>query len=399
MIGVLNNQSLTPIMKYKNSPIYVALLVSVSNFSSAETTAPAMPLSSLAERVEVGEIEVPHIKTDEEVEAEEEFARLQAETKAEVARLSAEAVVEAARIKELAASEKDAEEKIEQVKEMALAVRVTEDKSRESEVEAAMAEAKAKSLRVIADKDAELAKKAAGDNVIALNDAELAITRAKGAGSKLFDNIKVGSEEEEEEGVKGGMSVAESIVTVEHDEVSKSYRVEKGGSLSLISVQAYGRAGYWRILKLHNGVSPEKLKLGQKVKAPDLKWLMADSGLTKVFPVACRDLLESRRLFMELEGDLDSSKKSDSVMSAEEISKKMNKAEDLMRNSRKLFMKRRSGVKGSPNSVAQQLFVASNKMAEVVKGKKDIFSVRGLVHEHISNSIVYSVLWAKDGFN
>lgn len=337
------------------------------------------------QRVEIGDVKVPHVKTAEEVRAEEEAARLKAEAEAEEARL-----------KELAASEKDAEVKIELVKEAALALRIAVDKFRESGAEAEMAEAEAKSLRAIAEGDAELAKKAAGDNVTALDAAELAITRAKKAGSKLFDNIKVGTEEE---GVEGAVSVAESIVSVKHEEVSKSYTVEKGGSLSFVSVQAYGRAGYWRILKLHNGVSPEKLRLGQKLVASDLKWLMADSGLAKVFPVACRDLLESRRLFMEVEGVLDGAAGSESVVSADEISKKLNKAVGLIRNSRELLMRRASGVKGAPKAAAQQLLAAANKMEEVGKGKKNISSARSFVHEHISNSIVYSVLWARDGFN
>ena len=83
------------------------------------------------------------------------------------------------------------------------------------------------------------------------------------------------------------------------------YVIGSGDSLTKISAQAYGRAGYWRVLKLYNECDPSKLKIGQVIKAPDLQWLIEEEGISPLLKDAADSMMEGRKLFMEVEDAMD----------------------------------------------------------------------------------------------
>jgi len=185
---------------------------------------------------------------------------------------------------------------------------------------------------------------------------------------------------------------------IEEEKTESSHTIEAGSSLSLISAKVYSRPGYWRILKLHNGIAPEKLQAGQVIKAPGLKWLLADSQFTAMYPIVSEDLMLARKIFMDVENKLEDSIKGDAIAPSEEDQKQIKVAVNLIHKCRTTLMAKREGVKNAPSAAILQLRTAARKMEEISKGSKKAAATQNLVHEHLSNSLVYSVLWARNGF-
>lgn len=190
----------------------------------------------------------------------------------------------------------------------------------------------------------------------------------------------------------------EAGIELKSEEITSSHTIKPGSSLSLISAKVYSRPGYWRILKLHNGIAPEKLQAGQVIKAPGLKWLLADSQFTVMYPLVSGDLMLARKIFMDVEDKMEDSIKDDVIAPSEEDKKQIELAITLIHKCRNTLMEKRIGVKKAPSAAILQLRTAAEKMSLISKGTKKAAATQNLVHEHLSNSIVYSVLWAKDGF-
>ena len=170
--------------------------------------------------------------------------------------------------------------------------------------------------------------------------------------------------------------------------------IDSGDSLTKVSAQAYGRAGYWRVLKLHNDCDPAKLKIGQVIKTPDLQWLLEEEGIVPLLKDAADSMMEGRKLFMEVEDAMsaDGLSAPDDAMKA-----KIAEAQKLITKSRNLFANKREGVSGLPNSTLLQLRTAGELMGKVAKGSR-VKTNATQVHERFGNAITYGVLWAREGF-
>ncbi len=182
------------------------------------------------------------------------------------------------------------------------------------------------------------------------------------------------------------------------EDVTSSHKVKSGGSLSLISAKVYSRPGYWRILKLHNGIAPDKLQAGHVIKAPSLKWLLADSQFSIMYPIVAEDLLLARKIFMDFEDKLEESIKGDVITPGAEDKKQIQLAISLIQKCREALQADREGVKSPPEAAIMQLRSALRTMELISRGSKKAALTQNLVHEHLSNAMVYSVLWARDGF-
>lgn len=176
------------------------------------------------------------------------------------------------------------------------------------------------------------------------------------------------------------------------------HTVKPSGSLSYISAIAYKRPGYWRILKLHNGIAPEKLQAGQQIKAPDLDWLLADCKLTLMYPQVTKDLMTARKMFMEVEDKLEGAIQKDTITPTEEDQKKIGEAIALINTARTTLLAKKEGVTSPPSATVLQLRTVTRKMATISGGTTKAAATQNLVHEHFSNALVYAVLWARDGF-
>ncbi len=181
-------------------------------------------------------------------------------------------------------------------------------------------------------------------------------------------------------------------------EKSSAHIIEPGGSLSLISAKVYSRPGYWRILKLHNGIAPEKLQAGQLIKAPNLNWLLEDCKFKDKYPEVSTDLMAARQLFMDVEDGLESSITNDTITPTEEDKQKIAEAISLIDKCCKTLKANKEGVRSSPSAAIMQLRNAIKRMVIISGGTKKAAQAQNIVHEHFSNSIVYAVLWARDGF-
>ena len=172
------------------------------------------------------------------------------------------------------------------------------------------------------------------------------------------------------------------------------YVIGSGDSLTKVPAQAYGRAGYWRVLKLYNECDPAKLKIGQVIKTPNLEWLLEEEGIVPLLKDAADSMMKGRKLFMEVEDAMDAGGLSSPN---DEMKAKIVEAQKLITQSRNLFADKREGVSGLPNSTLLQLRTAGELMGKVAKGD-GVKTNTTQVHERFGNAITYGVLWAREGF-
>lgn len=313
--------------------------------------------------------------------------------------------------KKAAVAKAEQEAKLAAQKAAEEVARAAVKKANAAQVAADEAQKQVAALVAIAKQKQELA-----DQEMAIADASAAV--AQNAGSKLTvadyakevevkpepvvveDKVKDVAKTETTETAPAEAANGEAAepTSVKIPEVMTSHEVKPGSSLSLISQKAYSRPGYWRVLKLHNGIAPEKLQAGQTIKAPDLVWLLADCNFTKTYPIVSADLMKARSMFMGVETKMKEGITNDTIAPAGEDKKKIREAIALIEKCREALGKRKEGVRSVPNAAIMQLRTASRTMETIARGTNQAASKQNLVHEHLSNSIVYTVLWARNDF-
>lgn len=166
--------------------------------------------------------------------------------------------------------------------------------------------------------------------------------------------------------------------------------IESGGSLSAVSEKAYQRTRYWRILKLYNKCDPDDLKIGQEIYAPELPWLLEASGLQGKYPKVAEGILKAHQDLLALEGKHQrlSSENRDEI----------NEIVFVLRDTMKALKAKTPGVKFPPAATMKQLTSARNSLNQIALGTKSKRDFQALAHEHLSNAMVYAVLWSLDGF-
>jgi len=292
--------------------------------------------------------------------------------------------------KKAAVAKAEQEAKLAAQKAAEEVARAAVKKANAAQVAADEAQKQVAALVAIAKQKQELA-----DQEMAIADASAAV--AQNAGSKLTVADYAKEVEVKPEPVVVEDKVKD-VAKVKIPEVMTSHEVKPGSSLSLISQKAYSRPGYWRVLKLHNGIAPEKLQAGQTIKAPDLVWLLADCNFTKTYPIVSADLMKARSMFMGVETKMKEGITNDTIAPAGEDKKKIREAIALIEKCREALGKRKEGVRSVPNAAIMQLRTASRTMETIARGTNQAASKQNLVHEHLSNSIVYTVLWARNDF-
>jgi len=191
----------------------------------------------------------------------------------------------------------------------------------------------------------------------------------------------VEEKKEEEAGAEEAVKVVERVTM---------HTIKPGGSLTAVSEEAYGRTRYWRILKLYNKVDPSKLQVGQAIKAPDIPWLISKSGLEKKYPEAVADLLKVKATLFEVDEK--------SELTEEDV-KKLKEAAAMVGKARTALMAKTDGVTGQPVATSKQLRTVQAHLGHIAsKTRQGRTNPKELAHEHLSNAIVYGVLWAEGGF-
>ncbi len=177
------------------------------------------------------------------------------------------------------------------------------------------------------------------------------------------------------------------------------YIIKSGDSLTKVSAEAYGRRGYWRLLKLYNDADPNRLKVGQVIKTPEIAWLLEQEGVVPLFADAAEDLMKGRAIFMETEDELRKQVTgANKVAPDEEAKKQIKNAQRLIAAAGEKFAEKREGVSGLPNSTLQQLRTVSKLMGQVAEGTSNTAGKMSLVHEHFGNALTYCIIWAREGF-
>ena len=218
----------------------------------------------------------------------------------------------------------------------------------------------------------------------AADAAKKAKTEAEEAAKKIADEL---AQKADAEAI---VSIAKARVAAGPEKASTHF-IKSGGSLTAVSEEAYGRTRYWRILKLYNKVDPSKLQVGQEIKAPDIPWLLASSGLQDRFPKVVANLLETKKILTTLH------EKETAPTDAD--LKEVEGAVNLITEAKNLLLKKTPGVIGKPNATITQLITVRTHLLHIAnKTKKGRTDPNPLAHEHLSNSIVYAVLWAQGDF-
>jgi len=177
------------------------------------------------------------------------------------------------------------------------------------------------------------------------------------------------------------------------DERVSVHFIEKGDTLGRISERAYGRTRYWRILKLYNQCDPTKLKIGQEIKAPELDWLLASCGLQEKLPSVAAGMLKIHQDLIKVEDS------TPDLEFSEEQLKEIDKLGTLAGEIQKALRVKETGIANPPYATLKQLRTCRKHLNKIASGKNARNQkTHSLAHEHLSNAIVYSVLWAKDGF-
>ncbi len=215
-------------------------------------------------------------------------------------------------------------------------------------------------------------------------------------GGDSMDRLKKRREEKEAE-EKKAKAAEEALKATEKarkeagPEQVTVHNIKPGGSLTAVSEEAYGRTRYWRILKLYNKVDPSKLQVGQEIKAPSIPWLLASSGLKERYPKAVANILETKKILTEIQDK--GAKPSDEDLA------KIKAAAALISEAQTELLKKQDGIAGRPAATVKQLQTVRSHLLHIAnKTKKGRTDPNSLAHEHISNAIVYGVLWAQGGF-
>jgi|GEM_PF-3850853 len=171
------------------------------------------------------------------------------------------------------------------------------------------------------------------------------------------------------------------------------HTIEAGGTLGQISEKAYGRTRYWRLLKLYNKCDPGKLKVGQTIKAPELPWLLESCGLKGKFPTVAEGLLKIKNDLMAIE---DARPKKD--YSEEELAK-IDQLGTLVGTLSAALQQKTKGVKSPPYATLKQLRTCRGYLNKIAAKKKaGRRNLNALAHEHLSNAMVYAILWSQNKF-
>jgi LysM repeat protein len=184
------------------------------------------------------------------------------------------------------------------------------------------------------------------------------------------------------------------------EERVQEFVIQSGGSLSKVSAEAYGRLGYWRVLKLYNGIDTDKLTIGQVIKAPDLLWLLKKEKVVPFLKDAVDDLMAGRAKYMEVEDVIRPRVKgSDKITPSEEDTAKLLEAKKLIANASAKFGEPRKGINGAPNSTLLQLRIVGELIGEIADGTSKTGDKMTLVHHHLGNALTYCIIWAREGFS
>lgn len=213
---------------------------------------------------------------------------------------------------------------------------------------------------------------------------------------KSSDSDKKPIEQTEEKGIdekalKEALKARTEAREIAGPEKITTHTIKPGGSLTAVSEEAYGRTRYWRILKLYNEVDPSRLQVGQQLKAPDIPWLLSSCGLEHHFPKAVTNILKVKELLTTIQDK--PTPPTDADLS------NIRKTAELISEAQTELLTKQAGITGRPTATVKQLQTVKSHLLHIANktrlGRTDPHS---LAHEHLSNAIVYGVLWAQGDF-
>lgn len=179
--------------------------------------------------------------------------------------------------------------------------------------------------------------------------------------------------------------------------------VRVGDSIDLLGQSYYGNPHYGRVIELVNSLGKrEKLKPGTKLRTPRLDAILAEEGVSALFPMETHAMLEARASFMEVEDQLYSlARTADNgyVQVPEDVQLKLQAASQMMWDVAMGFRVPKPEVEVVPNRSIGQLKGVSFDLRRISYGSLDEqgFDL-DVVHQKIAWAICNEIIWARNGY-
>lgn len=182
------------------------------------------------------------------------------------------------------------------------------------------------------------------------------------------------------------------------------HAVEAGDTLWTISERRYGSRHYSKIIQLYNHIAePSELHVGDEIKLPDLKAILADEGLTRLMGDEVDSVLAAKARYMDVERKLQDARRGarrgETVEIPEDVREALLGAADELDKAAAGFGVEKPGVVKAPKSLIGQLTQTSGNLRRMATGWSDGYGYDiDMVHQRLALAMRNGIIWARSGF-
>lgn len=177
------------------------------------------------------------------------------------------------------------------------------------------------------------------------------------------------------------------------------YKIAPGGTLGAIAAERYGSSQYFPIIEVWNGVSANKVFVGQKIKTPSVATIVRVKGekVLARYPEEVAALVSIREEYQALEDELRQQVTAKSV--TPEMTSKLQALYEKAKRMHAGFLVKRPGVENYATSLLSQCKGVVEQFAAMRNGDFGRNNSRlTRVHTRLGYAISYAITWGEEGF-